>query len=142
MSFLTRAIIHSEVFMKNKEKFYRCPICGNFFGVIHDAGPIPVCCNQPMLVVEAEMTDGAYEKHIPEVELHGNRLKVKVGAVPHPMVPEHFIQWVFVITNLGRHRMVLEPGKAPEVEVLLLPEEKPLRVYEYCNLHGLWLKNL
>ncbi|MDR0934868.1 MAG: desulfoferrodoxin [Erysipelotrichaceae bacterium] len=128
--------------MSNHEKFYRCPICGNFFGVINDAGPIPVCCGEPMKVVEANSTDAATEKHVPDVELNGNVLHVKVGSIPHPMLPEHYIQWVFVITNLGRHRMILAPGEAPEANVLLLPEEKPLRVYEYCNLHGLWVKEL
>lgn len=128
--------------MHNREKFYQCPICGNFLGVIHDAGPIPVCCGQPMKSVEANTTDASLEKHVPVVEVNGNKLKVKIGSVPHPMLAEHYIQWVFVITDLGRHRMVLEPGRLPEIEVMLLPREKPLRVYEYCNLHGLWVKEL
>lgn len=128
--------------MKNHEKFYRCPICGNFLGVINDAGVVPVCCGKPMLFVEANSTDAAQEKHVPVVELHGEKLLVKIGSVPHPMALEHYIQWVFVVTNLGRHRMVLEPGKPPEAHIALLPGEKPTRVYEYCNLHGLWVKDL
>ncbi|MFA5502766.1 MAG: desulfoferrodoxin [Erysipelotrichia bacterium] len=128
--------------MDNREKFYHCPICGNFFGVIHDAGPIPVCCNQPMISVEANSEEASLEKHIPEVEVHENKVIVKIGAVPHPMIPAHYIQWVFVVTNLGRHRVPLQPDQAPEAEIALLPNEKPLRVYEYCNIHGLWIKEL
>ena len=31
----------------------------------------------------------------------------------------------------------LNPGEAPNVK-FLLGDEKPLAVYAYCNLHGLW----
>jgi len=125
-----------------KEKFYRCPICGNFFGVIHDSGAVPICCGKPMEVVEANSTEASHEKHIPVVELQGDKLHVKVGSVPHPMLLEHYIQWIFVVTNKGRHRMVLEPNKPAETVVALVPGEKVLRVYAYCNLHGLWVKEL
>ena len=57
------------------------------------------------------------------------------------MVPEHFIQWVFVETDKGIHRLDLQPGEAPEA-VFSIPGEKPVAVYEYCNLHGLWKTSL
>ena len=37
--------------------------------------------------------------------------------------------------------MRLNPGEAPKV-LFQLNNEKPLAVYAYCNLHGLWKTEL
>lgn len=63
---------------------------------------------------------------------------VSVGSVPHPMIPEHSIQWVYLQTENGGQRKALNPGDAPEVE-FRIGSEKPVAVYAYCNLHGLWM---
>ncbi len=125
-----------------KDKFYYCPICKNFFGVINDANVTPVCCGKPMEVVNANSQEAAVEKHIPEVNVEGNVCHVVVGSVIHPMTEEHWIDWVMVATNLGRHRIVLKPGQEPKVDLLLAENEKVLRVYAHCNIHGLWVKEL
>jgi superoxide reductase len=65
-------------------------------------------------------------------------LTVKVGAVAHPMVDAHHIEWIAVETTLGNQRKELDPLGKPEAEFALLPGEKVKAVYEYCNLHGLW----
>ena len=39
------------------------------------------------------------------------------------------------------YRKWLNPGEAPNVK-FLLSEEKPVAVYAYCNLHGLWKTEL
>ena len=41
-----------------------------------------------------------------------------------------------------RRRKDLKPGEKPVAEFALLEGEKPVAVYEYCNLHGLWKKEL
>ena len=56
----------------------------------------------------------------------------------HPMLEAHYIQWIAVQTDKGNQRKVLQPGQAPEAEFALLPGEKVIAVYEYCNLHGLY----
>jgi len=58
------------------------------------------------------------------------------------MVPEHWIQWVYLETDKGGHRRVLNAGEKPNAEFLLAEDEKPLAVYEYCNLHGLWMAKI
>ena len=82
--------------------------------------------------------DGAHEKHLPVYKQEGNILKVKVGEVEHPMLDAHYIQWIAVETDRGNQRKVLKPGQAPEAEFALLPGEKVIAVYEFCNLHGLY----
>jgi superoxide reductase len=53
------------------------------------------------------------------------------------MAEEHSILWVSLETDKGVHRKNLEVGKAPVV-TFALSDEKPIAVYAYCNLHGLW----
>ena len=72
------------------------------------------------------------------VTVNDKLVHVKVGDVTHPMEEKHYIEWVLLVTNLGKQRKQLKPGNAPEVTFALLEDEKPLEVYEYCNLHGLW----
>jgi superoxide reductase len=53
------------------------------------------------------------------------------------MVEEHSILWVYLQTDKGGSLKYLEVGKAPEVS-FAIADEKPVAVYAYCNLHGLW----
>lgn len=119
------------------KKFFVCEHCGNMVGMIHDAGVPMQCCGQNMTELVANTTDAATEKHVPVVTVENGVLTAVVGEVEHPMLDEHYITWIFVETDKGGHRKVLKPGEKAEF-VLNLCDEKPLAVYEYCNLHGLW----
>lgn len=121
----------------SKIKFFRCDICGNIVGLIIDAGIPMVCCGEEMTELIPSTTDGAYEKHLPVVEIKDNEIKVSVGSVPHPMVKEHYIQWIYVETEKGGQRKSLLPDQKPEASFVLV-DDKAIAVYEYCNLHGLW----
>lgn len=118
-------------------KFFVCEHCGNMIGVIHDAGVPMMCCGQKMKRLEAGTVEASREKHIPVVKFDGNTVTVSVGSVEHPMAEEHNIQWVYLQTDRGGQRKCLEVGKAPVV-TFALADEKPIAVYAYCNLHGLW----
>ena len=87
-------------------------------------------------------SDGAGEKHVPVVEVNGNDVVVRVGEVDHPMIPAHFIQWIYVQTNLGGMRKDLTPEVGPTASFKLAEGETVVAVYEYCNLHGLWKTTL
>ena len=118
-------------------KFYRCAHCGNVVVVLVDGGVSPVCCGEPMRLLRAGTTDGAHEKHVPAVERDGDALRVRVGSVEHPMLPEHHIQLIAVACEKRLQVAHLLPGEAPEA-VFHVPAGKPVTVYELCNLHGLW----
>jgi superoxide reductase len=75
---------------------------------------------------------------VPVYEIKGNTVEVTVGSTEHPMLEEHFIQWIALKTDKGNQRKALKPGEAPKAEFALLDGEKVEAVYEYCNLHGLW----
>ena len=120
-------------------KFYKCPICGKIIAIVSSKPGIPtICCGRPMEELEANTQDGAAEKHIPVFEVKDGIVTVKVGEVIHPMVDNHYIQWIALQTNLGNQRKQLKPGEEPIAKFALLEGEEVVAVYEYCNLHGLY----
>ena len=122
-------------------KFYICPHCGNIVEMVHDAGVKPFCCGQKMNELIPNTVEASGEKHIPAVKVGEGVVEVNVGSVDHPMVDVHWIEWVQLVTDKGSYRKWLNPGEAPNVK-FLLSEEKPVAVYAYCNLHGLWKTEL
>ena len=126
--------------MKNT-KFYICPHCGNIVEMVHDARVKPFCCGQKMNELVPNTVEASGEKHIPAVKVEDNIVEVNVGSVDHPMVDVHWIEWVQLVTSQGSYRKWLNPGEATNVK-FVLGEEKPIAVYAYCNLHGLWKTEL
>ena len=122
----------------NEVKFYICEHCGNIVTKVHDAGVPVFCCGQKMTQLIPGTVEASAEKHIPVAMVEGNTVKVAIGSVAHPMVEEHYITWVYLQTTAGGQQKHLVPGTAPEVTFALTDDEKPVAVYEYCNLHGLW----
>jgi len=122
-------------------KFSICRHCGNLVGMINDAGVPLMCCGQKMEVLVPGTVEASAEKHIPHVTVEDGAINVNVGSIDHPMLPEHFIEWVYVETENGGQRKVLKPGDAPNV-TFALGDDKAKAVYAYCNLHGLWVAEL
>ena len=121
-----------------KTKFYICRHCGNLIGMINDAGVPVVCCGEKMEALVPNTVDASGEKHLPVVTVEDGIMTVNVGSADHPMLPEHFIGWVYVQTENGGQRKNLKPGDAPNV-TFHLGDDKAVAVYAYCNLHGLWM---
>ncbi len=122
----------------SKAKFYLCEHCKNLVGMIKDSGVPIVCCGQKMTALVPNTSEGAGEKHLPVVKVEGNTVKVNVGAVDHPMSEEHSIVWIYLESENGGQRKILEPSDAPYAEFVLTEGDKAIAAYAYCNLHGLW----
>ena len=122
-------------------KFYICPDCGVVIEMLHDSGIVPSCCGMKMDQLIPNTVEASGEKHIPVVTIDGDLLTVNVGSVNHPMEDVHHIEWVQIVTEDGIQRKMLHPGAAPNV-VFHLGGAKPVAVYAYCNLHGLWKTEL
>jgi len=123
--------------MTQIHQVYRCKICGNIVEVLHQGGGTLVCCGQEMELFIEKMQDEGNEKHLPIVEINGNKVVVKVGSIAHPMEDAHYIQWIEVINGKNSYKKFLSPGDEPMAEFELEYIEK-LIVREYCNIHGLW----
>ena len=117
-------------------KFYKCNHCGNVVEKVVDSKVPVVCCGEKMQELVPNTVDASNEKHVPVVtRLDDCRIKVEVGSVAHPMSPEHHISFIYVETENGGIRVDLKDEPVAEVYV---GSSKPVAVYEYCNLHGLW----
>jgi superoxide reductase len=101
-----------------------------------------VCCGERMSELLPNTVDASQEKHVPVAVIRGNTVEVTVGAVEHPMLKEHSILWIALETAEGNQRKLLTVGGAPKAEFALTASDHPKVVYEYCNLHGLWKKEL
>ena len=117
--------------------FYRCNKCGNLVMVVNKGTCVPTCCGEPMEELKPGSVDAATEKHVPVIDRDGGKVSVKVGSVAHPMLPEHYIQWIALATDGTTVVKYLKPGDAPEATFDAEGAEHGT-VYEYCNLHGLW----
>lgn len=127
--------------MNSKIKYLVCKHCGNVVEMLHDSGVSIICCGEPMGEPAANTVDASQEKHLPRLELQVNTYYVQVGDVPHPMTEGHHIEWIELVTNRGVHRWELKPGERPATRLAFDITEKPLAVYAYCNLHGLWMND-
>lgn len=119
---------------------YRCNVCGNIVEVLHAGVGQLVCCGQPMELLEGKTEDEGQEKHVPVLEKTDKGIKVKVGSIPHPMEEKHYIEWIELIADKRIYRKFLNPGDKPEAEFEILANKIEAR--EYCNLHGLWTKEI
>ncbi|MFZ2538334.1 MAG: desulfoferrodoxin family protein [Oscillospiraceae bacterium] len=120
-----------------EQKFFRCTHCGNLIGLINNAGIPLICCGEKMQELVANTTQASTEKHLPEVTVSGDTVTVQIGSVIHPMLEEHHIEFIYLQTENGGQRKSLKVGEEP-VAVFKVVDDKPIAVFEYCNLHGLW----
>ena len=118
--------------MKN---FYKCNECNS---IMMEMGEKKISCKKEGLdLLVPNTVDAAVEKHVPVASIVDGGVKVEVGSTPHPMLPEHHIEWIFVKTSFGGIYCDLQAGDPPEALFALKPDEVEA-VYEHCNLHGLW----
>lgn len=122
--------------MAEKMQVYKCEVCGNIIEVVHTGKGDLVCCGQPMKLQVENTVDASREKHVPVIEKVAEGVKVKVGAVPHPMEEKHYIEWIEIVIGDKLCRRYLKPGEAPEA--VFGAKADAFYAREYCNLHGLW----
>ena len=123
--------------MSSEQKFFICKRCGNLTAFIKNSGVPMICCGEKLTELVPNTVEASTEKHLPVAVKSDNGLVVKIGSAAHPMEEAHHISFVYLLTDKGGQRKNPEIGKAPEV-AFNLSGDKPLAVYAYCNLHGLW----
>ena len=116
-------------------KLYRCAHCGNIAFKVVDKGVPLMCCGQKMEELVPNTTDGALEKHVPQITRDGNHVTVQVGSAIHPMLEEHYIQLIAAVSGSKVTFQLTKPGDEP---VLKTGGAGPVTAYECCNLHGFW----
>ena len=91
-------------------KYYVCNHCGNIIEMVKDQGVPVMCCGEAMHELKAGVTDAAVEKHVPVYTVDKHHVHVVVGETKHPMLDNHFIEWITLNTNQGIYRKQLIPG--------------------------------
>lgn len=119
-------------------KLFLCRHCENVSALIEDHGVPLFCCGEKMQALTTQSAQGAGEKHIPLFCRQQGRVVVQVGENHHPMTQEHLISFVVLETDKGIQYRALSASCQPKAEFAILPEEKIVNVYAYCNRHGLW----
>ncbi|MFR2964949.1 MAG: desulfoferrodoxin family protein [Anaerovoracaceae bacterium] len=120
-------------------KFYICEHCGNIIEFVKETGVPVMCCGQKMKEMVPGTVDAAVEKHVPVVTVDGNKVKVAVGEVEHPMLEEHYIGFIAIETEQGVQRKTLKPGENLRLNLLCRRRQAGSSL-QWCNLHGLWKK--
>lgn len=124
-----------------KDEFLLCGECKSVLQRL--PGTVSFAVEDPGLKpLEAGSQDASKEKHVPVVRVDGPDVAVEVGSVPHPMAEEHHILWVMLRTDRGFLCRALSPGEPAAARFTVQRGEKPVCVYEMCNVHGLWKKDL
>ena len=120
-------------------KFFKCRHCGNVIVKLVDSKVPVVCCGEKMEELVPGTMDASLEKHVPVVtRMDDGGLLIEVGSVPHPMLPEHHISFIYLETADGGIHIDLTDKPMAVVKC-----DRPIyAVYEYCNLHGLWKTEL
>jgi superoxide reductase len=122
--------------VKALEEVWKCSVCGNIVEVVHKGGGTLVCCGKEMVLQAENTVDASKEKHVPVIEKLAGKVVVKVGAVAHPMDPDHYIEFVELLTDNGVLIRYLKPGDKPEA--LFEGNFSSVAARAYCNKHGLW----
>ena len=116
----------------------KCLKCGAVVKVIDDCNCENCgikCCGENMVIVRPNSIDAAFEKHVPNYELEGDKLVVTVN---HVMDEDHLIEWILYVNDNTEQFVYFKPGDVLKYTF----EGKTGNLYAYCNKHGLWVKEI
>ena len=117
----------------------KCLKCGALVRVVKDCSCNNcgiTCCGQSMTKLEPNSTDGSVEKHVPNYEIKEGKVYVTVN---HVMEEEHYIEWISFVYDDIEITTYLTPGKVATAHGKYV---KGMKIYAYCNKHGLWVKEV
>ncbi len=92
---------------------------------------------------DADNLEGLELSHVPQIMVEEGGVRIRVGANAHPMLLEHFIEWIelYADGNLAG-RIELKPGDEPAAFFNKPADARELKAWAACNLHGLWENKL
>jgi superoxide reductase len=119
----------------------KCPVCG---------APKTAFVENPDALRQSQDEKTLSEKHSPVITVVRAcglipdgciDVHAKVGAVTHPMLPEHFITYLdFYLDKKFLARVHLTPERLnPAAGLHLKAKSGLITVVERCNLHGAWI---
>jgi superoxide reductase len=129
---------NGDLALAERYQIYKCDKCGNIVEILDGGQGQLVCCGEPMILLEEQTADWKNEKHVPVIKDKGEgKVKVIVGSTLHPMVEDHWIEWIEIIADGKVQRKYLNPGDEPKAK-FKVKDASNIIAREYCNKHGLW----
>lgn len=124
-------------------KIYKCSKCGKIMVVLKNGAPDTICCDTPMEELTPHMCGAELsDEHIPVTCTKCGKLYVRIGKVEHPQHKSHNIEWIIMETKKGFEITYLSVTDKPIACFKISKCCPPLAVYVYCNVHGLWKKEI
>ena len=120
-------------------KIYKCEHCGTIIEVLEGKDIHIKCCGEEMIEVSLQKKGVGEQKHLPVCDVDEETVYVRVGEESHPMEENHYIKWIMAVYTDSVIKYDLTPGDEPEA---VFDYEKGMKIYAYCNLHGLWSKEI
>lgn len=134
---------------------YVCEVCGHIeFNLAPEFCPVCTAPKEkfrqdPAAIMPAEKE--GKEKHVPVIVATSacglipgecRDVHVKIGSVPHPMLPEHWIQWIDLYLNenfIARYQLTAPTLQAAVGVHLKAGQSGTFRAVGHCNIHGTWM---
>lgn len=120
-------------------KVLKCKKCGNVIEVLDNKSNNITCCGEKCIELKVNTEDASKEKHVPFIEINEDEVMVRIGETVHPMDDNHYIMWIAAEYSDSVVRINLKPGEEP---IAYFDYEEGMKIYAYCNLHGLWKKEI
>lgn len=110
-------------------KFFKDPD-GKLIAALGNDVATPAGCTE----LTANTEDAAHEKHVPvvETERDGHVIRARVGSTEHPMLPEHYIEWIALEAEGRLEVHYLEPGMKPATFLPAAPRPVPSMPIATC----------
>lgn len=126
--------------MTKMSPLYQCAVCKRIVAEIQAGDGVLICHDQPMIEIVAQSHNEGEEKHLPVIEVTEQSITVKIGSIPHPMTPEHYIEWIEIMVDGKNCKQLLSPTDQP---LAIFPVSgQSITARAYCNIHGLWQSSL
>lgn len=124
--------------MAELNEIYKCNICDNIVQVVSAGGGELTCCGEAMELLEPRQLEEGGAKHIPVITKEDGKIVAALGEVEHPMVEEHYIEFIILTVGDKQYRANLNPGDEPKAVFDVCAEVEDVKAIAYCNIHGLW----
>lgn len=124
--------------MANKYDVFKCEDCDKVVMILNPGKGDLACCGSNMVKMPEQTADSSTEKHVPVIEKVDGGFNVIVGSTLHPMLDNHWIQWVELNVDGRRMFKELNPGEEAKANFSCDNNANSVSAREYCNLHGLW----
>ncbi len=86
--------------------------------------------------IVANSVDAAVEKHVPQYEIKEDMVEIVVN---HVMEEEHLIEWIMVEYEDLEMTKYFKAFDKVVFEAQYIPG---MKIYAYCNKHGLWMNKI